>query len=98
MAWPVGLRSDPLFLRAVSCGGQAPIIFRPFLAPNAHRKPRHCSTLVLRIAADLDTPLARGRSALVMPAAFFFLGSWDLLLLGSGCALRHAGVLLVSWF
>jgi hypothetical protein len=62
MAWPVGLRSDPLFLRAVNYGGQAPIIFRPFLAPNAHRKPRHCSTLVLRLAADLDTPLARGRS------------------------------------
>ena len=62
MAWPVGLRSDPLFLRAVNYGGQAPIIFRPFLAPNAHRKPRHCSTPVLRLAADLATPLARGRS------------------------------------
>jgi hypothetical protein len=33
MAWPVGLRYDPLFLRAVNYGGQAPIIFRPFLAP-----------------------------------------------------------------
>jgi hypothetical protein len=62
MAWPVGLRSDPLFLRAVNYGGQAPIIFRPFLAPNAHREPRHCSTPVLRLAADLATPLARGRS------------------------------------
>ena len=62
MAWPVGLRSDPLFLRAVNYGGQAPIISRPFLAPNAHRKPRHCSTPVLRLAADLATPLARGRS------------------------------------
>jgi hypothetical protein len=62
MAWPVGLRSDPLFLRAVNYGGQPPIIFRPFLAPNAHRKPRRCSPPVLRLAADLATPLARGRS------------------------------------
>ena len=39
MAWPVGLRSDPLFSRAVNYGAPCPIIFRPFLAPNAHRKP-----------------------------------------------------------
>jgi hypothetical protein len=41
MAWPVGFRSDPLFSRAVNYGAPCPIIFRPFLAPNAHRKPRH---------------------------------------------------------
>jgi hypothetical protein len=34
MAWPVGLRSDPLFSRAVDYGAPCPIIFRPFLAPN----------------------------------------------------------------
>ena len=62
MAWPVGLRSDPLFSRAVNYGAPCPIIFRPFLAPNAHRKPRHCSPPVLRLAADLATPLARSRS------------------------------------
>jgi hypothetical protein len=64
MAWPAGLRSDPLFSRAVNYGAPCPIIFRPFLAPNAHRKPRHCSPPVLRLAADLATPLARSRSVL----------------------------------
>jgi hypothetical protein len=62
MAWPVGLRSDPLFSRAVNYGAPCPINFRPFLAPNAHRKPCHCSPPVLRLAADLATPLARSRS------------------------------------
>jgi hypothetical protein len=38
MAWPVDLRSDPLFSRAVNYGAPCPIIFRPFLAPNAHRE------------------------------------------------------------
>jgi hypothetical protein len=38
------------------------ILCSPFLAPNAHRKPRRCSPPVLRLAADLATPLARGRS------------------------------------
>jgi hypothetical protein len=63
MAWPVGLRSGPLFSRAVNYGAPCPVIFRPFLAPNAHREPRHCSPPVLRLAADLATPLAGSRSA-----------------------------------
>jgi hypothetical protein len=58
MAWPVGLRYDPLFLRAVNYGGQAPIIFRPFLAPNAQRKPPLWTTHVLRLARSGDPPIS----------------------------------------
>jgi hypothetical protein len=72
MAWPVGLRSDPvadpLFLRAVNYGGQPPHNFPPIPIPSSERPPqearapRHCSPPVLRLAADQATPLARSRS------------------------------------
>jgi hypothetical protein len=62
ITWPVGLRYGPSFLRAVIYGGQPPINFRPFLAPEPHGKPPHWSPPVLRLAADAATPLARSRS------------------------------------
>jgi hypothetical protein len=58
MAWPVGLRSGPLFLRAVNYGVPCPIIFRPFLAPNTHRKPPLWTTHVLRLARSGGDPIS----------------------------------------
>jgi hypothetical protein len=51
--------------RAVNYGAPCPIVFRPFLAPNAHRKPRHCSPPVSCFASSRrpsHPTLARSRS------------------------------------
>ena len=99
MAWPVGLRSDPLFSRAVNYGAPCPIIFRPFPPPNAHRKPRHCSPPVLRLAADLATEQLReqgGQGAKFHPTQppVGPVGSWDGLGVVQGVQLGHRA----TWF
>jgi hypothetical protein len=49
--WPLGFKGGKLW-------GTVPHNFRPFLAPNAHRKPPLWTTRVLRLARSGDPPIS----------------------------------------